>query len=45
MLENMALQVLQKIAQNVKSAVTYSILANESSDASNREQLAFVLVG
>ena len=41
MLEIMALQVLREIAQNVKSAVTYSILADESSDVSNKEQLVF----
>ena len=41
MLEIMALQVLREIAQNVKSAVTYSILADETSDVSNKEQLVF----
>ena len=38
-LDIMTLQVLRKIAQNAKSAVTYSILADKNSDTANKYQL------
>ena len=43
MIEIMALQILRNIARNIQSAEIYSILADESSDISNTEQLAFCI--
>ena len=40
-LEIMSLQVLREIAQNVQSSVIYTIMADETADISNKEQLVF----
>ena len=38
MIQIMALSVLRDIAQNIRNAVFYSIMADETTDISNREQ-------
>ena len=43
MIEVMALQILRDIAKNIQSAEIYSILADETADISNVEQLTFCI--
>ena len=43
MIEVMALQILHDIAKNIQSAEIYSILADETADISNVEQLTFCI--
>ena len=43
MLEIMALRVLREIARNIQNAVIYTIMADETADVSNKEQLVFCL--
>ena len=43
MLQIMALSVLRDIAQNIRNSVYYSIMADETTDVSNREQCVLVL--
>ena len=43
MLEIMALRVLCEIARNIRNAVIYTIMADETADLSNKEQLVFCL--
>lgn len=39
----MALRILREVALNIKNAVLYSIMADESADISNKEQLVICL--
>ncbi len=39
----MALRILRDIASNIKTAVIYSIMADESADVSNKEQLVICI--
>ena len=39
MIEALALGVLREISQNIQNAVIYTILADESADVSNKEQV------
>ena len=39
----MALSLLRDIAQNIRNSVFYSIMADETTDTSNREQFVLVL--
>lgn len=43
MLRIMALSILRDIAQNIRNSVFYSIMADETTDVSNREQCVLVL--
>ena len=43
MLQIMALRILREIAQNIQNAVIYTIMADESADVSNKEQLVFCI--
>ena len=43
MLQIMALSILRDISQNIRNSVFYSIMADETTDASNREQCVLVL--
>ena len=43
MLKIMALSVLRDLAHRIKSSVFYSIMADETTDASNREQIVIVI--
>ena len=43
MLEIMALRILREIAQNVQNSTIYTIMADESADVSNKEQLVFCI--
>ena len=43
MLEIMALQVLRDIAKNIKNAMIYTIMADETADVSNTEQMVFCI--
>lgn len=43
MLKIMALSILRNSAQNIKNSVFYSIMADETADVSNREQVVIVL--
>ena len=43
MLQIMALSILRDISQNIKNSVYYSIMADERTDVSNREQCVLVL--
>ena len=43
MLEIMALRVFREIARNIQNAVIYKIMADETADVSNKEQLVFCL--
>lgn len=43
MLKIMALRVLREIAQNIQNAAIYTIMADESSDVINKEQLVFCI--
>ena len=43
MLEIMAFRVLHEIARNIQNAVIYTIIADETTDVSNKEQLVFCL--
>ena len=42
MLQIMALSILRDISQNIKNYVYYSIMADETTDVSNREQCVLV---
>ena len=39
----MALQILREIAGNIKNALIYTIMADETADVSNKEQLAICI--
>ena len=43
MIQIMALSILRDIAQNIRNSVFYSIMADETTDLSNREQFVLVL--
>lgn len=43
MLKIMALSILRDVAQNIKNSVFYSIMADETTDKSNREQIVLVI--
>lgn len=43
MIQIMALSILRDIAQNIRNSVFYSIMADETTDVSNREQFVLVL--
>ena len=43
MLEVMALSVLRKVAFCIQNAMFFSVMADETSDKSNREQVVLVL--
>ena len=43
MLEIMALRVLREIAQNIQNALIYTIMADETADVSNKEQLVLCI--
>ena len=43
MIQIMALSILRDIAQNIRNSVYYSIMADETTDLSNREQFVLVL--
>ena len=43
MIQIMALSILRDVAQNIRNSVFYSIMADETTDISNREQFVLVL--
>ena len=42
-LEIMSLQVLREVAKNIQSSVKYTIMADETVDISNKEELVFCI--
>lgn len=43
MLQVMALKILREIAENIKNSTFYSIMADETTDKSSREQVVIVI--
>ena len=41
----MALRILREIAFNIRSSVFYTIMADETADVSNKEQLVICILG